>query len=81
MSLIFSSRGWNFFKQWRTIPNELSSEEISYAYKHLFIAAVHYTLYQCCHNFFGTFQITRLCYPNFLQQKILAKSKQQFHEK
>ena len=21
---------------------------------------------QCCHNFFGNFQITRLCYPNFL---------------
>ena len=25
--------------------------------------------FQCCHNFFGNFQITRLCYPNFLATK------------
>ena len=25
--------------------------------------------FQCCHNFFGNLQITRLCYPNFLAIK------------
>ena len=24
---------------------------------------------QCCHNIFGNFQITRLCYPKFLATK------------
>ena len=31
--------------------------------------------------FFGNLQITRLCYPNFWQQTIQTKFKQQFHEK
>ena len=39
--------------------------------KHLFPL-----LFSVCHNFFGNFQITRLCYQKIWQQKIQTKCKQ-----